>query len=900
MSADGSDAALETEVDLAVVLSSAGLTAVSRSVWLVVGQTTRSYGWKLHLSSVQVQAPALLEAVLPILRRSGVPFKIAASQTILGLLNEGALGHTQVGKFMTVYPPSPEDAVSLARELIAATLALFGPKVVSDRYLGGVVYARFGAFSPQMRRNRLGLYTEETAGEHAVESAAAAYAVPYSPPAGMEDPFAGFEATTNRPLDAVARPGPIGPGYLVTGRLATHVKGSVYEALDLRHQDSIQTVVLKEGVPHCMSDAHGRAMTERIANQALAHQVAAAAGVAPASFPVFEHGGRLYLPMEHVPGRDLGARPAAPFAALPLTDRTEVLRELAGTARALVGLHSAGVIHRDLSMRNIRVRPDGTIALLDLEIAHVIGQGDSTRPLMQGTPGFVSPQQLAGAPPSVTDDVFALGAVLICALTGLDPQRVIFAQAGQDTAARTDQIAALSGAPRGLCQIAALCVSTDPQERPALPDVARAAEQALVQPTAPPGRTTSSPVEAARLTALVGEGARWLIHGAARHDTSGMWKSPEIEAGGHADIRLVNAFRVYRSANVGVAGVVYLLAKLQRHGFSVAGSAETVLPAADWLLDHRETPDDQLPGLHFGEAGVALALAESLACGFLPTGHWVRPYFSEVFDAPIDWPDLTHGAAGQGLSALACLPLLPADTDLAQRAVTCMSRCAAWLCDTQAPDGSWVLPEGVAEMSGKAYTGFAHGAAGILAFLSQPAVQAAEPRAVGAAARCAAWLLDQSRAGQGGVYLWWHLSPEEPASWAWWCHGAPGIAKGLLAHHAATGDPLAAAAARAALRSQPFEARHANLGQCHGLAGLGELYIDAFEALGEEEWRDRAHAVARVLMALARREPSGATWLVENPYVPTPDLMIGTAGVVHFLARLARETPGFAAPLWPA
>ena len=129
----------------------------------------------------------------------------------------------------------------------------------------------------------------------------------------------------------------------------------------------------------------------------------------------------MYLPLEFVEERDFGARAGPPVGALPADERQRLDRDLAAVAGSVRALHAAGHVHRDLSMRNIRITPDGVACLLDLEIAHRVG--DPAVPFSQGTPGFVSPQQLAEEPPAFADDVYALGAVLLCALTGCDPQR---------------------------------------------------------------------------------------------------------------------------------------------------------------------------------------------------------------------------------------------------------------------------------------------------------------------------------------------------------------------------------------------------------------------------------------------------------------------------------------------
>ena len=99
------------------------------------------------------------------------------------------------------------------------------------------------------------------------------------------------------------------------------------------------------------------------------------------------------------------------------------------------------------------------------------------------------------------------------------------------------------------------------------------------------------------------------------------------EAVGQARIRplATTEYRLYRSANRGVAGVVYLLARLARHGYLAESARARVGQAVDWLLTHAPTSDDQLPGLHFGEAGVAVALAEAVRSGLIDEGTWLKP-----------------------------------------------------------------------------------------------------------------------------------------------------------------------------------------------------------------------------------------------------------------------------------
>src|SRR5215213_7802148 len=57
---------------------------------------------------------------------------------------------------------------------------------------------------------------------------------------------------------------------------------------------------------------------------------------------------------------------------------------------------------------------------------------------------------------------------------------------------------------------------------------------------------------------------------------------------------------------------------------------------SDWSSDvcSSDLADDQLPGLHFGEAGVALAVAEAVAAGSIGRGPWPELYLVEALSAP--------------------------------------------------------------------------------------------------------------------------------------------------------------------------------------------------------------------------------------------------------------------------
>ncbi len=448
-----------------------GLTPAVDYPWAVVGRTSRTAGWKLHLSSIQAEAPALLDAVLPILDAARVPFKVAEHEHVLALLNEGEFGPTQVGKFITIYPASDHAARTLAERLVGRTRAFAGPEVVSDLHLGSVVYARYGSFSPIVTRDRLGRRVALIDGPGGA-LVADHYDVPFVAPAHVTSPFAGWRDAPSRRAHAGSSSRLMIGHYLVVKPLGARASGGAWLALDLGAQSSVGLKVLKYGRPFCMSDSEGRDIRDRLKHQVAVHARLSPSAPVPPADPYFEIDDVGYAPVDYVEGRSLEAFMMGPDAHqvwgdVRATRRRAWIDVARDTVRAVAAVHRAGYVHRDLSPSNVRVRPDGRVALLDLELAHALG--DPAIPFGLGTAGFMSPQQERREAPAVADDVFAIGSLLTLMLVRLDPRRVVFRREGQDDPRLRLRLSRMAdGAPPALIDVVCACLAHDPGKRPDL------------------------------------------------------------------------------------------------------------------------------------------------------------------------------------------------------------------------------------------------------------------------------------------------------------------------------------------------------------------------------------------------------------------------------------------------
>ena len=110
---------------------------------------------------------------------------------------------------------------------------------------------------------------------------------------------------------------------------------------------------------------------------------------------------------------------------LPISEALTIARQIAD---ALEAAHERSVVHRDLNPRNIKVKPDGTVKVLDFGIAKAamaaakagdVSPIDGTRDgIVLGTIGYMSPEQSRGHPVDKRTDIWAFGCVLFEMLTG--------------------------------------------------------------------------------------------------------------------------------------------------------------------------------------------------------------------------------------------------------------------------------------------------------------------------------------------------------------------------------------------------------------------------------------------------------------------------------------------------
>ncbi len=173
-----------------------------------------------------------------------------------------------------------------------------------------------------------------------------------------------------------------------------------------------------------------------------------------------------YLVMEYIEGE-------SPKGPMPIDEALRIARQIAD---ALEAAHERGITHRDLKPGNIKIKPDGTVKVLDFGLAKLaVAPGSSTEHsptltvgvtqagMILGTASYMAPEQARGKDTDKRADIFAFGVVLHELITG----KRLFG--GEDVSEILAKVIRdepdLSDVPPRVRRLLAECLQKDPRKR---------------------------------------------------------------------------------------------------------------------------------------------------------------------------------------------------------------------------------------------------------------------------------------------------------------------------------------------------------------------------------------------------------------------------------------------------
>lgn len=260
------------------------------------------------------------------------------------------------------------------------------------------------------------------------------------------------------------RPGAQVGGYQVLRALSSGGNAAVYVGFDpvLRREVALKVLT--------GAQAHDPSQLERLRQEARVLARLAHPNILQViDLEVFDD--QPVLVTELLEGQTLRSRLSA--GPLPALQALEVAMQVAS---ALAAAHRQGVVHRDVKPENLFLTRDGHCKVLDFGLAKPLASGDTsqlsealntTGGMLQGTVGYLSPEQIGGQPVDARADVYALGLVIHELVAGRPPGRGATPIERQISLLRDgpQPLPAGAGAPAGLDEVVARCLEVEPPDR---------------------------------------------------------------------------------------------------------------------------------------------------------------------------------------------------------------------------------------------------------------------------------------------------------------------------------------------------------------------------------------------------------------------------------------------------
>ncbi|SDT68591.1 Protein kinase domain-containing protein [Mucilaginibacter mallensis] len=825
-------------VDYGSILTQASLSFYNKHPYLHVGDIIPLHGWVLYISVIRQEMVQLLNILLPFLIDSDFTFTIPENSDVHSMILDGAYGVGEIGKVIAIYPDNDIETQKTADLIIELAKPFSGPTIPSAYHLKGCVY------------------TENL-----------------KPSNNLNDwPYPGIPKPTRQKERKKIK------NYLIINQLKGDAKGNVYKCLNLKNWLKIHWCVIKQGrFNHCADD-FGRTIKDRLEWQYELLIDLNASIPLPKPIDYFEDGGDSYLVMEYIRGHSLFEKIMALhqgiiWFAIPAETKRQLVKYILEIINIIDLFDYNGIIHRDINPGNFLIREDESVVAIDIELA--FDACGNVPPFTYGTPGYISPQQQQLQAPDIADDIFGLGSLILKVMTGISPGKFsINDQLFQNIKFFMDNNA--------VAAMTALCMSGDSSLRPGLKSIRHTMDvydAVLLTENLKTNFSAPKP-KISKIEDVIQKGINAFASNVLQNN-SGYWVSKAIpEENG-----IANEFKSYLAnpgfAN-GVAGVLYVLSLAEQLNFNTVDLYENILLNYELLLKTEQPYCSISSGLFRGKTGFSIAINELIIGGLIENTVYNHNLVFQNISEPLSGNNVASGISGQGLAFLHCSNnrQLPVFYDE-------LSLLVARLIKEQNKDGSWLVKKDETQAKGIKLYGFSYGIAGITYFLIEYYTKYEDQKVKDVIVKALDFLLKGRKVNNGE--LSWPISAVNENFDPWFEYGFSGIALTFIKAYQILGDSKYRKAAETALNCHPKYISSNFLTVANGLAGLGEVYLEAFKVFNDCEWFERAGHIVNVLLHTYREAPNSRIyWLEGNDSLSAADLMSGNIGIIHFLLHYLR------------
>ena len=820
-------------------------------VWTHVSPPSRGarkrQGWKIHVSANPENYLKILERSIRVCVDYQVTFKFLSSPSIFSrLLGKGSFREAS-GKFITIYP-SDDSQFLLIMEALSEQLAEFkGSYTLSDKPYkdSQVIFYRYGAFLGYPQLSVFGhhdILLRSPEGE-LVPDGRSAY---FNPPDWASDPLGENteETDTGSETTIYLKEG----RYRVESAIQFSLTGGVYKAVDM---DTGKTVIIKEARPHTSIDSNGDDAIARLKKEHRLLTKLSGTDITPEPIDLFFDWEHLFLVEEFLSGENLYTTiTSSTTDSVDKNIHIESIHKFGvSLAYAVKVVHDHNIIINDFSPGNvISSDVEETYKLIDLEAAWEEGVDAPSGNF--GTIGYQSPEGVKHK----SDDLYGMSSVIsslivpVNALLNLEPKAMqTFLEAVEKEGRISNEIKTLLlenlDTNRESCRTAS--------------EFFNRFENISIDAT-PEMPEENFGISDTRLSETVNQTLNYIKSNMDFQRTDRLFPAdPEVF--------MTNPLSV---AN-GAAGVANAL-------FNIEGEVSDKI--ISWMLTREISKEAYPPGLYVGLSGIAWVFWK------LGQKELALKLMKMAADHDLLWDlsDIYYGAAGFGL---ACLYFHKETGD------------AYWLEQAAHVGEKLIQRKNVSDdgsywpdLEGDVWAGYARGASGISLFLLYLHLASGDTQFLEAGRSALDYDLGAALELEGGLRI-----PRATADSIdshhqnvyshYWSDGSTGVCTALLRYISVLGEKSDKAMLEA-LMGDTKRDKTAFPTLFTGLAGLGNLQLDAFDFTGDPKYLSSARYITRGIYRFQIHKPHGIAFPGEQLLRISNDFGSGSAGIACFLHRL--------------
>lgn len=819
-------------------------------------------GWKIHVSAIPSQCKEILSVVIPLCIEHNIPFKFLVDIQSLYYFTGKIQRRGGSGKFFTIYPADEEQFISFMEVLYQNLKGYSGPFILSDRRYKDckVLYYRYGGIkevkSPTVSgESSYKIYDPEG---NLIDDSRNPF---FMLPEGIIDPFVHEEEEEDAGIS-------LNNGrYLIQSVLHYSNSGGVYKAID---STTDRTVVIKEARPGTVNKENGEDATTNLRREFEILKSIQTYEIAPTPIDFFNEWEHSYLVEEFISGLNLGPyfTQHTPFVKVVRTQKDsqdyvgKMLTIFKKLSQSIYKIHQDQIVISDLSATNILVDEETLdIRLIDLEGAWRKGQDEPTG---MRTPGYSDVRTFYKNEGEV-NDVYGFGSVM---LFSLFPFNNLLELDHSKKGYLIDTVGAKIGYPNDLLNLIKECMHENPSERPTMESVCQRIKAVATHSVTYQPKQQLSASDIAKLNTEL------------KIDIEELVQYIEKSADYTREDRLFPSDPTVFGTNplslaYGALGIAHALK-------TIKNSVPKKLTS--WILLKDLNFESYPPGLYIGLSGVAW--------GFNTLG--LQDVAEHVLRSTRNHPllykqgDVFYGLSGYGLSCLHQYSITKDEEwlDEAKKAGDWLQEHAL---ENESGSRYWV------DINGESWTGYACGSSGIALFLLylSKASGSQEYFTLGRAALDHELeLLVKSEEGYYSTKRGTVHEAQDNVLSHYWIDGSAGVITALIRYYYVTKEEGYKSYLDLLIPDICKEYTiYPNLFQ--GMAGLGNVLIDAYQFLGEESYLQEAYQIYENMRLFELNRPEGKVYPGERLWRISTDLATGSAGVALYFHRLLHHDKPF-------